>query len=180
SIKLEHGQQFDRGDAQLLQIWNLLYKTCKGAAALFWHRGAWMAREAAHVHLINNRARGRALQGSVTFPIIGVHIYDHALHGGCRVIPGLPCGVATIVPGNTSAAPVWIQQDFAWIETHSSRRIESSLNAITVNLPCFYLRNKDMPIMIGTVSCRIDRDHTRRLNVVDTIKKKEFDASRMF
>src|SRR5215510_267761 len=131
-----------------------------------------MACEAAHVHFIHNRARGRALQGGITLPIIGVHIYDHALHGGCGIIPGLPRGVTTVVLWNKSAAPVWIQEDFAWIETHSTRRIESSLNAVTVNLPCFYLRYKDMPIMIGTVSCRIDRDHTRRLNVVDTIKKK--------
>src|SRR5262249_50474660 len=139
-----------------------------------------MACEAAHVHLIYNRARGRALQGSVTFPIIGVHIYDHALHGGCCIIPRLPRGVATVALLDTRAAPARIQEDFAWIETHSTSRIERSLSPITVDLPCFYGWHKDMPVVIGPVGCRFHCDHMRRLSVVNTIKKKEFNCCCVF
>src|SRR5262249_36626060 len=159
---------------------NLLYKTGKGAAALFWHSGAWMAREAVHVHLVHNCARRWPLQGSVAFPIIRLHVYDHALHRCRGIVASLPRGVPTVAVRNSPAASVRIEKDFGWIETHCTRRIENSLNPITVGLPCFYIRYKGVPVVIGPVSCRIDRNHTCRPGIVDTIEKKEFDFRRVF
>src|SRR6516162_4982163 len=113
-----------------------------------------MACKAAHVHLVHDRARRWPLQRCVPFPIIRVHIYDDALHRGCDVIPWLPRGVATVVLRNNSATPVRIQEDFAWIETHSIRRIERSVNPITIDLPRLYLRYKDVAVVISPVSRR--------------------------
>src|SRR5262245_51707502 len=132
------------------------------------------------MHLVHDGLGRPPLQRCVAFPIIRLHIYDHALHGGCGIVAGLPCRVATVVCWNNSAAPVRIQEDFAWIETHSTRRIERAFNSITVDLPWLYPRYKDVPIMIGPVSCRIDRDHTRRLSILDAMKKKEFDCCCVF
>src|SRR5262249_21413193 len=127
------------------------------------------------MHLVHDGARGRPLQGGVTFPIIDVHIYDHALHRFRGIAASLPRGVATIALWNNDTPSVRIEEDFGWIEAHSTSRIERSLSPITVDLPCFCPRYKDMPVVIGPVGCRIHCDHTRRLSVINTIKKKEFN-----
>src|SRR6516165_4021827 len=132
------------------------------------------------MHLVHNGARGPPLQRCVTFPIIRMHIYDHTLHRCPGIVAGLPGSVATVVLWNNGAAPVRIEEDFVWIETHSSRRIESSLNPITVDLTRLYPRYKDVPIVIGPISCRIYRNHTRRPSIVGTTKKKEFDSCCVF
>src|SRR5262245_52406714 len=131
-----------------------------------------MSCEAAHVHLVDNRPRGRPIKWCVPLPIVGVHIYDHALHGSRGIFAGLPSSVATVVLWNNHAAPVRIEEDFVRVETHSAPRIENSFSPKAVNLPSFYARYKNVPIVIGPVSCRINRNHTRRPSIIDTIKKK--------
>src|SRR5262245_35158639 len=139
-----------------------------------------MAGEASYVHLVHNSARGGPFWLCVTFPVIGVHIYNHTLHRFRGIVAGLLRGIATVIPWNNDAAPVGIEQHFAGIETHSTWRIEGSFDSITIDLPCLYLRYKSVPVVIGPVSCRIDRNHTCRLSIVDTIKQKEFNTRRAF
>ena len=59
-VELEHRQQFDRGDAELLEVRNLLDQAGVGAARLLADAGARMAGEAADVHLVDDGARRRA------------------------------------------------------------------------------------------------------------------------
>ena len=60
-IEMEDRQQFNRSDAQLLKIRNLLDQTGVRAPLPFGDTGAGMGGEAAHVHLINDGSRGRML-----------------------------------------------------------------------------------------------------------------------
>ena len=57
-IELEHRQQFDGGDAELLEIGDLLDQAGIGAARLLGNAGTGMAGEAAHVHLVDDGPRG--------------------------------------------------------------------------------------------------------------------------
>ena len=58
-VELEHRQQLHRGDAERLQVRNLLDQSGVGAALSGRDAGARMLREAAHVHLVNDGLRGR-------------------------------------------------------------------------------------------------------------------------
>ena len=58
SVELEDRQQFDGGDAELLKIRNLLDQTGVRAAVLSGTPELGCGREPAHVHLVNDGARG--------------------------------------------------------------------------------------------------------------------------
>ncbi len=97
-IELEHRQQFDGGDAELLKIRNLLDQAGVSAARFFRKPGAGMAGEASHVHFINDGSRGRPMQWRVAFPIVGVGIHHNALHRGrrhCRLQRARPRGCSS-------------------------------------------------------------------------------------
>ncbi len=79
-VELEHRQQFDGCDAELLKIGNLLDQAGISAALLFGNSGIGMARETCNVHLVNDGPGGRAPQRRVAFPIVRVRIHHHALH----------------------------------------------------------------------------------------------------
>src|SRR5262245_25627711 len=59
SVKLKHRQEFDGGDAQLLEIGNLLDQSGICATSLFRHPRAGMSSEPSNMHLIDNGPRGQ-------------------------------------------------------------------------------------------------------------------------
>ena len=85
-VELEHRQQFHRGDAELLEIRDLLDQAGVRAARLLADAGTRMAREAADVHLVDDGARGRPAQRHVALPVVGARIDDDALHRRRRVV----------------------------------------------------------------------------------------------
>ena len=117
----------------------------------------------------------RRFERCVSLPVVSMRICDDVFNRHCGVITFHPSCVATVVLWNNRAAPVRIKEDFGRIETHSTPRIERSLNSITVDLSCFHTRDGNVPIVISPIDHGIDRDHTRRPSVINTIKKKEFD-----
>ena len=120
SVELEHRQQLHGGDAKLLEIRNLLDQTLVSAARLLSDSGAWMAREAAHVHLVDDGARGRQAQRCISLPIVNARIDDHALHRRCAVVAGALRSLAVIVLRNHHPSPIRIEQHLAGIEPQSS------------------------------------------------------------
>ena len=56
SVELKYREQFDRSDAELLKIRDLLDQTRIGPAFRFGDAGAGMRGKAAHVHLVNDGA----------------------------------------------------------------------------------------------------------------------------
>src|SRR5262249_60819308 len=64
-VKLEHRQQLHRRDAQPLEIRNLFDQTREGAACPFADSRARMAREAAHVQLVDDSQRRGPLQWNI-------------------------------------------------------------------------------------------------------------------
>jgi len=104
-----------------------------------------------------------------------MRIYHHALHRRRGVVTFLSGSLATVVLRNYYAPSVWVEKHFGRIETHSTPRIESSINSITVELPCFHAWHEHVPIVIGAAGCRIDPDYTRWPGIIDAIKQEQFD-----
>src|SRR6516225_4248735 len=94
--------------------------------------GTWVAGESAYVHFINDRLRRRRLERCVSLPVVITRICHHAFNRCRRIIAFHPGCVATVVLWNNCTASIRIEEDFGRIETHSTRRIERSLSAITV------------------------------------------------
>src|SRR5882672_6741301 len=105
SVELEYRQQLNSGDPELLEIWNFLNQTGICAACSFRNPGIGMARETCNVHLVDDGTGGRAVQGLVALPIVGVWIHHHALHRGGGIVAFKASGIAAVVPRNNYAAP---------------------------------------------------------------------------
>ena len=123
-VELEHRQQLDGSDAELLEIWNLLDQTGIGAACFFRNPGTGMARETSHVHLVNDGPGGGAVQRRVAFPIVSVGIHHHALHRRGGVVAFEASSIAAVIPGNNYAAPVRVEENLGGIKPHPARGIE--------------------------------------------------------
>ena len=162
-IELEHRQQLDGGDPELLEIRDLLDQAGVGAAGLLADAGAGMAGEAAHVHLVDDGLRGRPAQRRVAFPVVGGRIDHHALHRGRAVVAGLAGGGATVAVGNRHAAAIRVEEDLGGIEAHALRGIPRPLDAIAVDLACPHAGNEHVPVVVGAIGGRIDADRARRL-----------------
>ena len=142
-VELEHRQQLDRRDAELLKIRNLLDQAGERAARLLGDAGAGMAGEAAHVHLVNDGPRGRPLQRRVAFPVVRGRIDHHALHRR-RGVVALPCArlAAVVSSGTTTPRPYGSSRTLAGSNRRPARRIERSLDAIAVDLPGLHTRHE--------------------------------------
>ena len=151
-VELEDRQQFDRGDAELLQIRNLLDQAGIRAARLLRDAGAGMAGEAAHVHLVDDGPRGRALQRRVPFPVVRVRIHHHALHRCRGVVAFLPRGVAAVVLWNNHARGRKDRAGLCRDQTafrSADRTVPEPDSRRSARL---HARHEDVPVVIGAVS----------------------------
>ena len=110
-----------------------------------------MAREASHMHFVDDRPRGRPVERHVAFPIVGTRIDHHTFHRRRGIVAFLPGRFATVILRHNGAASIWIEENFGGIEAHSARRIEGSLNSIAVDLPGSHAGHEYMPVVIGAV-----------------------------
>src|SRR5271165_6059413 len=137
-----------------------------------------MCGKTAHMHLVNDGARPRPLQGHVTLPVIRVRVRDHALHGR-RYVVAFPTGCLTgIAFWDHDSASIRVEQQLGRIKPETPIRLEGPEGPESVDLTRFHPGHEYMPIMVGVVSSRIDGDDTRRTSVVHPIEKQQFDAGR--
>ena len=54
--------------------------------------------------------------------------------------------------------------------------IKWPVDAIRVELPRLQTRNENMPVVIGSVNNRVQRNHTRRARIVFVIKQQQLDS----
>jgi len=85
-VELKNRQQLYGRDAQVPQIGNLLDQARIRSAQMLGQPRACMAREPAHVHLVDHGAVERLAQRRIVLPIVVVRVDDHALHGVGRVV----------------------------------------------------------------------------------------------
>ena len=166
-IELEDRQQFDGGDAELLQIRNLLDQTGIGAASLLGNAGTGMAGEAPHVHLVDDGPRGGPFQRRVAFPIVGAMgppPRSSSPSRRCR-LPRL-AAIAAVVSsaqrrrGHTDRAELWLDQTAFPLRDQTGLERDSRRSARAC------VRHEHMPVMVGAVGNRVEADHARRLGVL--------------
>src|SRR5262245_30071870 len=134
-----------------------------------------MFSEAANMHFVNNGLRRGSLERRVAFPIVGMRIHHDALHRPRGIVTFVSGSLATVALRNYYAPSVWVEKHFGRIEAHSTRRIEFSINSISVDLPCFHAWHEHVPIVICAAGCRIDLDDTRGPGIIDAIKQEQLD-----
>src|SRR5947208_16883951 len=78
--------------------------------------------------------RDEGLQRRVAFPIVGVRIDYHTLHGRRCVVAFLAGHFATVVLGDNNSTTVWIQQDLG------------SLSCVQPAFPSEHLRLERRPV----------------------------------
>src|ERR1700746_828292 len=155
---MEHWQQLDGRDAEFLKIGNFLDKAGVSPASCFRNSGARMAREASHMHLVNDRSRGWRLKRSVAFPIVRPCIHYYALHRCRSAVTFASCCFPAVILGNSHAAPVRVEEDLVGIEPHAVGGVEWPMNAICVKLSRSQILYEYVPIVVRAVGRGIDRD----------------------
>ena len=133
-IELEHGQQLDGGDPEILQIRNLLDHAGVRPARAGPDARARMPREAGHVHLVDHRGGEGPAERRVALPVVGVGIHDHASHGDLRVVARAARREAVVPVRHDDGAPVGIEEDLRGIEAKPTRRVEGADRAVRVDL----------------------------------------------
>src|SRR4030095_8314664 len=71
------------------------------------------------------------------------------------------------------AAAVWVKEDLFRIESHPAGRIERPLDSIPIKLPRLHVRHEHVPVMVGTIGCRVDRNDPRGLGIVFPVKQQQ-------
>ena len=176
SIELKDRQQFDRGDAELLKIRNLLDQTGVCAAFRFGDAGTGMRGKAAHVHLVDDRARGGPLQRRVAFPVVGAaDPPPRSSSPSRRCRPRGGC-VAAVVLRNHDGAAVRVEQELGRIEAEAARGIEWSVNPKAIYLAGLDAGYEDVPVVVRSVRFRIDGDHARRTAIVLPIEEQQLHS----
>ncbi len=93
SVEGHHGQQLDMGDAEILQVRDLVDECPKGPGML--RTGGGVPGEAPHVQLVDDRLLQRNIEGRVAFPVVGITHNERAhcprgVVSGGRRCPAVP------------------------------------------------------------------------------------------
>src|SRR6266850_4424334 len=175
-VELKNGQQLNSGNAELLQIGNLLDQAGICAAQILAKAGTGMTREAANVHFIDDGSGGRMAEGRVTFPIVSGGIHDNTLHCRGAVVAGSVRRPAVVIFWDDDTAAIRVKKDFGWIETHAVCGSERPLNSIGVELTGLNRIDERVPVVIGAVGGRVEMNDAGGVWVVFSIKEEQVHA----
>src|SRR4051812_24600230 len=117
-----------------------------------------MFREAANVHLVDDRLRRWMPQRDVTLPVVCARIDDDTLQRSCSVVTGSRGGCARVRVRNNDAAAIRIEQHLGRIEAQSLWRIEWPRRAIAIELSRFDSAHESMPVVIRAVANGVEID----------------------
>ncbi len=173
-VEMEHGQEFNRGDAEFFKIRNFFDQTRIRAAGFLRDARTGMAGKPAHVHLIHDGSGGRSLERRIAFPIVRLHIHDHALHGGCAIVSRLGCGDAAVLLRHRHSPAIGIEQDLLMVKSQSSLRLKRPVCAIAVDLARSKPRDEDMPIVVRPVSPGVEGNDGGRFGIIRVIEQQQF------
>src|SRR5260221_2055636 len=121
-----------------------------------------MVRKTANVHLVNDRSRCHVSERRVALPIVSGGIDYYALHCASAVVAWPPASFSTVILRNNDFAAVRVEKDLGAIEAHAAYGIKPSLDSVAVDLPWLDLRDERVPIMVGAVGCRVEREAAHR------------------
>jgi hypothetical protein len=176
-IELEYGEEFDRGDPEILKIRNLVDHAGVRPALVGHDAGARMPRETSDVHLVDHGGGERPTERGVALPVIGLGIDDDAAHGDLRVVARAARRQTVVLVRHDNGAPVGIEQHLGRIEAKPSRRVDGAGCAVRVDLCGAESGHESVPVVVAPVSRRIEADDARRLGVAYAVEEEKLDRA---
>ena len=157
-VEAEHRQQFDRRDAELLEIGQLVDQPQVGAPLLRGDAGIVSAGEAAHMQLINHRALPAVAGPWMALKIKGLPLGHHRLEAGMGV-RGWPGGQHPVVDVPAAdGAGGGVDQHLRRLKAVAPgcQRPEHPVAVAAALANAFQLH---MPVIAGAVAAGIQFDH---------------------
>ena len=156
-VELKHRQQLDGGDAQVLQVRNLLDQSGVRPPLQGRHPGAGMPGEAADVKLVDDRLGAGPPDRRIAFPVVAGEIRHDALHRGGRVVAGPFRGVPVVGAGHRHGAAVRVEEDLPAVEPEPALWRERAVGTVGVDLSRPEIRHEDVPVVIGAMGSWIEQ-----------------------
>ena len=134
-----------------------------------------MTREAAHVKLVEDGLGKGPIERLIALPVVTGGIGHDALHRHRGVVARPARGQAIVRIGNRYCEPVRIEEDLFGIEPKTTFRCERPMRAVRIDLPLLEARHQGMPVVIGPVRLRIERDDLCRRCGTLVIEQQQLD-----
>src|SRR5208282_4744482 len=123
---------------------------------------------ASYVALVDYGFHKRSMEWWIALPVVGTEIGNDAPHRDGGTVTE-----TTVSLWDHYGFSVGIQQDLAGVEPQSALGLRRADSAETVDLARPHARDEDMPVVIGAVSPRLQRDHACRRRGLCTIEQQQ-------
>jgi hypothetical protein len=177
-VEGEHRHQLDGGDAQLLQVGDLVDQAPEAAAPFVRHAAALVHGEAAHVQFVDDGLREGPVQRPVALPVVAAVVgHHHRAQRLCQVAaPRLARRFARVGGRLRDGAGVGVEQQLAGVEAQAMGQVLGAVRP--VELPAVALTGLDagkqhMPIVPGAVLPWVQLDARRRLRRVGAVEQQQ-------
>ena len=174
-VELKHRQQLHRRDAEVHEVRDLLDQPGVGASLPGRDARARVAREAAHVKLVDQRLGERPIERRIALPVVGAGIGDDTLHGGRGVAARPAGGLAIVGVRDGHGEPIRIEEHLVAIEPQATFRCEWPLGPVGVHLAGLQVRHEDVPVVVAAVPHRVERDDPCRLFGIPVSEQQQLD-----
>jgi len=134
-----------------------------------------MASEPSHVKLVNHGLGEGPLERQIALPVIPIGIGYDAFHGQAGIVSRPRRSPPVVSFWDCYSEPVRIEEHLLGVETISMLRGEWPMRPVGIYLPRLEAWYKCMPIVMGAVIIRIERDHSRGLGGIPVIEQKQLD-----
>ena len=178
-VELEHRQQLHRGDAEILEVWYLFDQSPVRPALVDRDTRAGMACEAPHMQLVNHGLGKGPLERPIAFPIVPVGIGHDAFHRHRDIVAGPRRSPAVVCPGDGYDKPVRVEKHLLGVEPKSTARIESPVRAVGIHLARLEARHEGVPVVIGAMLIRIERDDPCGLRSIFVVEQQQLQQDRV-
>ena len=178
-VELEHRQQLHRGDAQILEVGNLFDQSRICTALLDRNTRAAMASKAPHMQLVNHGLGKGPLERPIAFPIVPIGIGDDAFHCHRDIVAGPRRSPAVVHPGDGYDKPVRVNEHLVGVKPKPSVRVERAVRPVGVHLARLKTRHEGMPVVIGAMLIRRERDDPCGLRSILVIEQQQLEQDRV-
>ena len=173
-IKGEHRQQFDRRDAQILEIGKFLDQPAVAAPLLRWHPGILPAGEAPQMELIDHRALPAVAGAWVGLEVETIPFGHHPLQAGVGVGAGAGGQVAVVDVPAGNGAGCGIEQHLGGLKAMAAGHPRAE-HPIAVAAPLAQTLHFHVPVLTGAVAEAVQFDHLRRCRGRTVAEQQQFD-----
>jgi hypothetical protein len=112
------------------------------------------------------------LEWQIAFPIIAAGIGHDTFHRHRRVVAGPAYGSTVVGFWDRHGKTIRVEQKLGAVEPKTTFQRKRSLGTVAINLPGLQTRDEDMPVMVGAMSARIERNDLCRLRGILSIEQQ--------